>query len=679
MPNAVSAQDTADFGLTASGNDDPSGITWDGTYFRVVDEDDRVYTYNGSGTHVSGQDFALAAGNNHPKGITWDGTYLRVVDDDDNEVYTYTSGGTHVSGQDFTLASTNGKATGITWDGTYFRVIDITNTLALAYDSSGSHVIGKDIDISSPTQQLNGITWDGTYLRVVRKSSNPDIISYDSSGDHISGQDFDLVDGHNGPRGVTWDGTYFRVVGENDVYAYNLATVRDSLTHTPDAPTRLNATRSDNYGVATIIWDAPDQIVSEYEIERLEALTVSSEDLSRIEYGNLVRTNVEGSFVPVTEYEDDTVQTGRTYRYRIRAQGGEDNWSGWTGYIASGGQQDMSTDAPANVQVARSEGNDEITISWTAPDGEFDNYTVQRQQLFQESGSSFFAETTTLGGVDWLPPDSTTYTDLAIIAGRTYEYRVAAVKDDVVGDYSDWFRSVRTDTSLGDAPENLRLGDSTQMDDRREAWLAWDAVDGVDDYEVQVASIDERTGASSVVNRVYTDTMYFHTGFERAQVRVRGRLSDADQCGSGANDYCYTEWSGWFQLGFRGRPTIAQPAPLDTVPTPEPEVLELRADMEEVLEAGLSPIGATPATGTLINMMVLGAGFVPAGLTIFRAKRSGMLALGSGMALSVFVIILALGVRLLEVPEAWLIAILVLLVVGGGLAAVKVLGLFGGK
>ena len=51
-------------------------MTWDGTYYRVVDVgDDKVYTYTSSGAYTSAQDLDLDSDNDTPRGMTWDGTY----------------------------------------------------------------------------------------------------------------------------------------------------------------------------------------------------------------------------------------------------------------------------------------------------------------------------------------------------------------------------------------------------------------------------------------------------------------------------------------------------------------------------------------------------------------------------------------------------------------------------
>ena len=40
----------------------------------------RSYSYDSGGVYQSAQDFNLTSGNTSANGITWDGTYFRVVD-----------------------------------------------------------------------------------------------------------------------------------------------------------------------------------------------------------------------------------------------------------------------------------------------------------------------------------------------------------------------------------------------------------------------------------------------------------------------------------------------------------------------------------------------------------------------------------------------------------------------
>ena len=284
-------------------------------------------------------------------------------------------------------------------------------------------------------------------------------------------------------------------------------------TAAPDAPDSLSAARNADYDQVEVSWLLYDP-VSEYEIERVTAVSVSAGENSRVEYGDLVRYTIDGTIAGVEEYTDTTVEANRTYRYRIRARGGPDQWSSWSEYVFSGAKPGVDLDAPTNVALDRADDNDSVTVSWTAPSGAFDNYTLQRQELVTQASSTIFANVVTLGS-PWLSTTSLEYEDSAILPGRTYEYRVAAVKDDLVGEYSDWTRSSPAETSLGVGPENFRYEStgSRILDDRREFWLRWDAADGADDYEVEIQVYDVARGVQRMERRVVTDSMIFWTGY----------------------------------------------------------------------------------------------------------------------------------------------------------------------
>ncbi len=162
--------------------------------------------------------------------------------------------------------------------------------------------------------------------------------------------------------------------------------------------------------------------------------------------------------------------------------------------MISAGVQPLDLPAPGNLEVLRGRDNASVTVQWTSPDGEV-HWTVQRQELVIVESSTIFANATTLA--DALSSTTLTYTDTSIAPGRTYEYRVAAVQGGVVGDYTDWARVTPFDPSLGKAPENLHFVDDETarlLDDRREFWMRWDDIAGVDDYEVDVLVYDVATG-----------------------------------------------------------------------------------------------------------------------------------------------------------------------------------------
>ena len=442
----------------------------------------------------------------------------------------------------------------------------------------------------------------------------------------------------------------------------------------PETPEQVAAIRNGSYDAADLTWEAYD-VISEYEIERLTAVTVAAGQATRVEYGDLVRFSIEGTIEGVDRYIDDTVEVTRTYQYRIRARSNVDDWSSWSSYVFSGAKPDIDIDAPANVSVSREHDNSEVTLSWSAPDGTFDSYTVQREELTVLESSTFFANTTTLGGATWLPGTSLTYNDADILPEGTYQYRVAAVKDDLVGEYSEWYRTTPVRTSLGSPPEDLRIDEDNELDDRREVWLEWDAVDGADDYQVQVSVTDPLTRAAALSEAVYTANRYFHTGFSRAELRVRARKHDDDLCGSGDADRCLSGWTGWLPLGFEPVMTVDAPDLVITPPAPDAEAVAMRAGLVAAIGAATSTAGVTVNAGALLNLGILVLGLVPGLLSTYRGQKAGMIGVGMGMGVMWFLMILALGYRLAELPAEWTVAVLIVLLVGGVLAAASAMGM----
>ena len=662
-----------------------STVTSTGNVLVVDEDDDQVYGYSSTGGRSSDLDFDLDALNDLPRGlaVTPAGNVL-VVDSTDDKVYGHSSTGGRSSGLDFDLDALNANASGlaVTPAGNVL-VVDSTDDKVYGYSSTGGRSSGLDFDLDALNADASGlaVTPAGNVLVV---DSDNKVYGYSSTGGRSSGLDFDLdaLNADASGLAVTPAGNVLVVdKAERIVFNYSIASVASSLTERPDAADMVTVSRSSDYETATFTWDVPADIITEYEIERREALTVSVGILSRIEYGNLKRFVIDGTLTGVVEeYEDNTVRASRTYQYRVRLQGGEDLWSSWSDYAFSGEKPGVDIEAPTNVQVARNAANDEVTVTWTAPDGELDNYTVQRQELFKDGGSTFFANTSTLGGASWLPTSSTSYTDSMIFPARSYEYRVAAVKDDLVGEYSDWFRTVPANLEYGEPPANLRLHDSTARDDRREYWLAWDEVDGTTDYELErlILSPDGRQTVTPGI--IVTEPMYFQTGYTLNRWRVRGRKSDADLCGSGTDDYCYTGWTGWFQVGFQPLHKVETPAEAteSTRSTAvQAEVDEFHSSVVSFVEDTMSISGVTVDGQGILNTGVMVAGVIPAGIATWRGRRTGMIGIGMGSGVAYFVMTLALGVRLLELPVSWIIVSVMVVLVGGGLAAVKVLGLFG--
>ena len=444
----------------------------------------------------------------------------------------------------------------------------------------------------------------------------------------------------------------------------------------PTSPARVSTSRSADNSTATLSWELFDP-VSEYEIEQEQAITIEAMTTATTQYGNTTRFTVAGTIAGVDEYIDSTVQPGFTYRYRVRAKGGNsggpagDGWSDFSPWNVSGGQSTSDTKSPGGIQAIRADDNSQVVLSWTAPEGEFTGFAVQRQELVLAEGSTIFANPVILA--DDLPADATTYTDATIAPGRTYEYRVSPLEGGVFGQASEWARVPPVNTSWGGAPQNLRFDDSSDryLADRREFWLRWDDVDRVDDYQVQTRVYDGN-GDRTMSSYIYTDPSFFGTGYGRVEVRVRGRGSNDDLCGTGTNDYCYTEWTPWYGVGFSA--TVEQAR--RPAPEPDPSIQELQDDVNELINSTLDQSGADVDPSIVVQFAVLVGAASLAMVSVVAGFKRGMRPLGVGMAFSVIVISLYLGTELLGIPLAWAIGAQSLVAIPGVIAVARQAGAF---
>ena len=679
-----------DFNLTAE-NSLATGITWDGTHFFVVDQgSDRAHAYTADGTPDTSRSFDLHSGNSHPTGITWDGTHFFVVDRNDTYVYAYTADGTSDTSRSFDLDSGNTDPNGITWTGTHFFVTNspddtTANDGLYPYTSTGSS--GNPLSLSANNSESQGIAWDGFYLKVAENTGR--IYTYSSSSGYNVGNHSGVVSS----RGVTIANGILYVTTVNTVVAIEGA----GYVAAPSAPTSMAIARSADYTTATVRWEVYDAVIA-YEIERLAAVQVDIADASRIEYGDPTLYMIDASSATSTEeYVDSTVMAHRTYQYRIRARGTLLNsWSPWTEYVFSGAKPGVDLPAPGNLALARD--GESVTASWSAPPGDLDGYNLQRQELIVAEGSTFFGNvvnlpvattslpvattslpvaTTSLPiATTSLPVATTTYTDNTIIPDLVYEYRVAAVKDDQVGTYTEWFRVGPVNTSLGAAPSNLGVAETGRriFDARYEFWLKWDPVGRADDYEVQVTSFALASGSQATEEYVVTDATFFHTAYGRSAIRVRGRKLDSEVCGSAADDRCLTTWTAWADVRFT--PAVPIEAPALTDPTTDEKTMELRAALADVITAGLDPIGSEVSAALVMEFVVLVAASFLAVTVVALTWRRGMAPLGAGMAAAISIMVLLVGHRLLGTSIAWVIAAEAAVVVAGLTALVRQFGIF---
>jgi len=208
---------------TATQVGSPFGITWDGTYFWVLDgANDAVFKYSASGVYQN-VSWSVASQGTSPTDIVWDGSFFWVINNAASpykRVSKYNAAGVYQNVFWEYNAVTTMDGEGLAWDGTFFYVIgNVTDTIR-KFNAAG---VDQGVSYSVAAQETNpkGITFDGTYLWVVGTTSDT-LYKYSTSGVY---QNESLVINIQDvvPQGIAWDGTSLCVTGvaTDTVYKYS--------------------------------------------------------------------------------------------------------------------------------------------------------------------------------------------------------------------------------------------------------------------------------------------------------------------------------------------------------------------------------------------------------------------------------------------------------------------------
>ena len=715
-----------DFAL-ATGNDSPNSIMWDGSYLRIGDHFDRkFYAHTRAGTYTSTQDFATASTSTSFFGATYAAGYIRAL-------FTFTGLGP-ISIYAYEGATTSTGTHGLPDDADYFA--DFNSSVSERGDwKCISNSTGEDISVNNAEITFHGFcaknnsngmdveihlasntiyadferfaqqTGEWWFLETgISATGNLRIYSDDADADGAmafteetgglalsnrlgfstmakSVNDVDCDEETDG-SGFACNQTYLTdlTASEEGVLLFTLDedNTLDFATE-PATPDQIVVSRNADYTTATISWELYGAVAA-YQVNRLAAVQVFVGDASKIEYGDPHTFTIEGTQAGIDEYEDTTVDALTTYQYRIRARGAEsDSWTAWSSYIFSGSQPSANIRAPGNIRLTRD--STSVTFLWDAPAGSFENYTVQRQELISSGGSTFFGNITTLSpvGSTWIDGASNSFIDNLTRADQIYEYRVAAVKNDQVGNYSEWFRSAPAVTSLGAAPANFKRGSQRDevYDNRWEYWYGWDEVAGADNYQLQVHTYDPTTGTRKISMDVVTDTTYFGTAYTSTEIQVRARKLDADLCGDLEDDYCTTEWSGWRRVPFTPVvPVVEIPTLEVTDDSADESITEFRDDLSAVFDVFLGEIGSPAEASLIIQFIPIFAAFIITGVGFTIAWRRGQPSLGAGLGCAATVMALFLGHRLFGTPLAFGMALQGVVLIGGFTGLVRQFGVW---
>ncbi len=215
---------------TNSEDTTPSGITWDGTFFWILgDQNNRVYKYTAAGVYT-GTSYDISNEETLPSGVHWDGTFFWITGVISEKVHKYDSSWTY-TGISFEIGSeVGGGGNGITFDGSYFWVVGVIGDRLYKYTAAGVYT-GDTIDISNETEWARGVYWDGKSFWVV-ESTNKAVYKYASDGSY-TGFSIDTSSEATLPYGVVIPDKFLWVICQDtdEAYKYSYYLKPDTLLY----------------------------------------------------------------------------------------------------------------------------------------------------------------------------------------------------------------------------------------------------------------------------------------------------------------------------------------------------------------------------------------------------------------------------------------------------------------
>ena len=201
----------------------PAGITWDGSFFWVVDRGstNSVFKYNALGVY---QNVSFSVGNQgtNPTDIVWDGSFFWVINNAASpykRVSKYNASGVYQNVFWEYNSVTTMEGQGLAWDGTFFYVIGNSTDTIRKFNAAG---VDQGVSYSVAAQETDpkGITFDGTYLWVIGASSYK-AHKFNTSGVYQN-ESFSVSTQETNPEGIVWVSPAFYVAGNSTqkVYKY---------------------------------------------------------------------------------------------------------------------------------------------------------------------------------------------------------------------------------------------------------------------------------------------------------------------------------------------------------------------------------------------------------------------------------------------------------------------------
>ena len=211
------------------------------------------------------------------------------------------------------------------------------------------------------------------------------------------------------------------------------ATATVAAQATPGAPTGLTVTACTL--CLDLSWTAPSGTVTGYDIHVTRA--AANKVLNSAAVQNSQTGSIDLGWMSIGSVERSATDTSTSQRFfaspigvtRVRVRAKNSNGAGaWVFGSGTGLRQGPAT----NLRVTA--GNGQITLTWTAPDGDFNHYELDYTSA-PKMGNGAVADTASNGrnvatawrGVADVPAHATSYTITGLTNGRTYRVRLLPV------------------------------------------------------------------------------------------------------------------------------------------------------------------------------------------------------------------------------------------------------------
>jgi hypothetical protein len=149
--------------IPTPGVSNTQGLAWDGTHLWHGEYNGMIYQIDPSSGAVL---YSFMSPSSRPCGLTWDGTYLWTSSYSDNMIYQFTTTGTVVN----SFSPPAGNTWGLAWDGASLWNCNYNAQPVYELNPSSGGVISS---FASPAGSwLLGLTFDGSYLWAVDKNAN---------------------------------------------------------------------------------------------------------------------------------------------------------------------------------------------------------------------------------------------------------------------------------------------------------------------------------------------------------------------------------------------------------------------------------------------------------------------------------------------------------------------------